>query len=199
MTVKLYIRNDGDKYVGIKDAAADIADTFLIKPGEARELIFDEATNPELEAKVLTQEDVDAVYAAKYPDNPPAPAPAPQPPVTVPPYIIRDISNLNPIIGIVDDASGLHQGDYLVFTVTEGSDEAKDIIDGQEGQVQSLTGRNIQVGYNGSLAGDPTGVVISGEPKVAEEEEAPAEPPAEAPAPAPAPAEPPAPAPAPEA
>ncbi len=248
MTVKLYIRNDGDKYVGIKPTGAAPEDTFLIRPGDARELIFDEVTNPDLDAGVLTDEEVKEINDLKYPsdegsgaesaeliavridsateaqgtttghvftadevytitDAPgtdpslvgaeiqitstaedkvnftpagdwtantvtnlvlqanvtsaPAPAPAPAA-VTVPPWIIRDISQINPVVGIVDNAAGLHQGDRLVFTVVEGANpHLQDVINGADGQVQALTGRNIQIGYDGSLAGNFDGLVVS--------------------------------------
>ncbi len=66
------------------------------------------------------------------------------------------------MVGTVDDITGLAQGDYLTFTVIEGTQAQKDALNGQGGQVQSINGMTVQIGYNGSAAGDPTGIVLQG-------------------------------------
>lgn len=99
---------------------------------------------------------------APAPVEPPAPAPAPAPTAPVsPPWTLRNIISLNPVIATLDDAAGLAQGDYLVFTVLEGSQAQKDALDGKSGQIQSLSGTSVQIGYDGSLAGDATGLVLT--------------------------------------
>lgn len=104
----------------------------------------------------MTAQNVDGLTADFEIDTPDS-----NPTTLPPPWIFRNVTQINPVVATVDDVTGLNQGDYVVFTGIEGTQAQMDYVNGQGGQVQSINGNIVQVGYNGSAMGDATGLVMS--------------------------------------
>jgi hypothetical protein len=119
MTVKLYVRNDGPAYVGINTAAGDPKDVHLIRPGDAKEVIFADEADTEVSVKNFSEEDVTAAFLLKYPVEPKA-GDTTSPAVTLHIYAFTDDRNAMALIPEAEEGL-VKVGDILTLTQTGGA------------------------------------------------------------------------------
>lgn len=119
--LKLYVRNDGDQYVGIRPSTSQLIDTVLIRPGDARELIFpDVDTAPDLVTVSLDQEQLDEIRLLQYPPAEPQPdEPPPAGPVVVNVQMFSATATSVATVSLAD-AAKVNVGDTLTLTQTGG-------------------------------------------------------------------------------